>query len=342
MATNATPNPELPASAVIANMTTGSWVSQMIGVVAELGIADLLTDGPRDSDQLAKSVGANPDALYRLMRALASIGIFREVGQRCFQLTPLADCLRSGVPGSMRSWARAVIANHFWCMWQELLYSVKTGRPAYDHVHGMGLFDYFSRNPETGKVFDEAMTNFSATEIPAITAGYDFAGIRKLVDVAGGHASLLCAILRVNTTLEGVLFDMPTVSEGARKVIAAEGLADRCEVVGGDFFQSLPSGGDAYMMKHIIHDWDDERSIQILKNCRSAMIGDARVLIIETVIQPGNQPDFFKLLDVAMLTISGRERTEAEFRSLLERAGFRLQRVVPTQSAVSVIEGVAA
>lgn len=342
MATKTTPNPELPPSAVMATMTTGYFLSQMIGVVAELGIADLLKDGPRESDQLAKSVGASPDALYRVMRALASVGIFSEVSDRCFQLTPLADCLRTGVPGSMRSWARAVIADHFWRTWQDLLYSVRTGRPAYDHVHGMGLFDYFSRNPDTGQVFDEAMTNFSATEIPAIAAGYDFSAIRKLVDVAGGHASLLCAILRANPTIEGVLFDMPMVIEGARNAIVGEGLAGRCEVVGGDFFQSVPSGGDAYMMKHIIHDWDNGRSIQILKNCRSAMTRDGRVLIIETVIQPGNQPDFFKLLDVAMLTISGRERTEEEFRSLLEQAGFRLRRVVPTQSPVAVIEGVPA
>lgn len=340
MATKATP--ELPPSAVVATMTTGYWVSQMIGVVAELGIAELLKDGPREADQLAKSVGASADALYRVMRALASVGIFSEVRDRCFQLTPLADCLRTGVPGSMRSFARAVTADHFWRTWQDLLYSVRTGRPAYDHVHGMGVFDYFSRNPDTGQVFDEAMTNFSATEIPAITAGYDFSGLRKLVDVGGGHGSLLCAILKVNLTLKGVLVDMPTVIEGARNTIAAEALAGRCEVVGEDIFQSVPSGGDAYMMKHIIHDWDDERAIQILKNCRSAMTGEGRVLIIETVIQPGNQPDFFKLLDVAMLTISGRERSAEEFRSLLERAGFHLRRVVPTQSPVSVVEGVPA
>lgn len=327
----------------MANMTSGYIVSQMIGIAAELGIADLLKDGPLESDQLAKTVGASPDALYRVMRALASVGIFSEVGDRCFQLTPLADCLRTGVPGSMRSWARAVVADHFWRAWQEFLYSVRTGQPAYEHVHGIGAFDYFSRNPDTGRVFDEAMTNFSATEIPAIVAGYDFSGIRKLVDVAGGHGSLLCAILRASPTIEGVLFDMPTVIEGARNAIAAEGLAGRCEVVGGDMFQVLPSGGDGYMMKHIIHDWDDGRSIQILKNCRSSMTREGRVLIIETVIQPGNQPDFFKLMDLAMLTlVGGRERTEEEFRSLLEQAGFRLGRVVPTQSPLRVIEGVPA
>lgn len=334
---------ELPPSAVMANITFGAFVAHMVGIVAELGIADLLKDGPRDADQLAKSVGANPDALYRVLRALASVGIFSEVADRSFQLTPLAECLRTGVPGSMRSWARAVVADHFWRSLQNLPYSVRTGLPSYDHANGMGVFEYFSRNPEIGRVFDEAMTEFSAAEIPAVTAGYDFSGVRTLVDVAGGHGSLLCAILKANPRLTGVLVDMPAVVEGARQVIADEGLTGRCQVVAQDMFQSVPSGGDAYMMKHIIHDWDDDRSIQILKNCRSAMTnGDGRLLVIETVIQPGNEPNFFKLLDVAMLTISGRERTEKEFRSLYERAGFRLQRVVPTESPMSVIEGVPA
>jgi hypothetical protein len=333
---------ELPPQVQLVNLTTGGWVAQMIAVAARLRIADLLQDGPRQPDDLARAAEVDPDALYRLLRALASVGIFAEAADGRFQLTPLADCLRTGVPGSMRSWALAVMEDHFLRMWQELLYSVKTGRPAYDHVHGMGLFDYFSQHPDIGKTFDEAMTSLSSTEVPAVIRGYDFSGIRKLVDVAGGHGSLLCAALKANAAMRGALFDMPSVVPGSRSTIEAEGLAGRCEVVGGDMFQSLPAGGDAYMMKHIIHDWDDERSIQILKNCRSAMTPDGKILIVETVIKPGNDPDFFKLLDIAMLTISGRERTEEQFRALLGRAGLRLTRVVPTESALSVVEAVPA
>ena len=335
-------SPELPPQVQLVNLTTGGWVAQMIAVAARLGIADLLQDGPRQPDDLARAAGVNPDALYRLLRALASVGIFAEAADGRFQLTPMADCLRTGGPGSMRAWALAVMEDHFLRSFAELLYSVKTGRPAYDHVHGMGLFDYFSQNPDIGKTFDEAMTSFSSTEVPAVIQGYDFSGIRKLVDVAGGHGSLLCAALKANAAMSGVLFDMPSVVPGSRSTIEAEGLAGRCEVMGGDMFQSLPAGGDAYMMKHIIHDWDDERSIKILKNCRSAMTPDGKILIVETVIKPGNDPDFFKLLDIAMLTISGRERTEAQFDALLGRAGLRLTRVVPTESAVSVVEAIAA
>jgi hypothetical protein len=220
------------------------------------------------------------------------------------------------------------------------MYSIRTGQPAYDHKYGIGIFDYFSCHPEESRIFDEAMTGFSSMEIPAVVAGYDFSGIRKLVDVAGGHGTLLCAVLKANPEMTGVLFDMPTVIDGARKTIEGEGLAGRCKVSGGDFFQSLPAGADAYMMKHIIHDWDDDRCVRILQNVRSAMAPGGKVLILDTVIQPGNHPDFAKLLDLAMLAISGRERTEQQFSDLLSRAGFRLARVTPTASAISVVEGV--
>jgi hypothetical protein len=322
------------------NLTTGGWVAHMIAAAAKLNIADLLQEGPRSPHDLANAAGVNPDALYRLLRALASVGVFAEAADGRFQLTPLADCLRTGVPGSMRAWALAITEDHFARVWPELLYSVRTGRPAYDHVHGMGPFDYFTRNPEIGKTFDEAMTSFSSTEIPAVLRAYDFSGIRRLVDVAGGLGTLLCAALKANPAMTGVLFDMPAVVAGARRVMDAAGLDGRCKLVGGDFFQSVPAGADAYMMKHIIHDWDDERSIRILENCRSGITPDGKILLLETVLHPGNGSDFFKLLDIAMLMISGRERTEEQFRELLGRAGFRLTRVVPTESPLSIIEAV--
>jgi O-methyltransferase/methyltransferase family protein len=324
----------------MAQLTTGHWVSQMIGIAAQLNIADLLRDGPRPPAELARSTATNADALYRLMRALASLGIFFENTDGTFQHTPLSACLQTDVPGSMRSWARAVTQEHFWNTWPELMYSVQTGGPAYDHKHGEGVFDYFNRNPAAGKVFDEAMTGFSSMEIAPVVAAYDFSGIQKLVDVAGGHGSLLCTVLKANPHIRGVVCDMPHVVAGARKTIEAEGLADRCEATVADMFASLPAGGDAYMMKHIIHDWDDDRCVRILENCRSAMVPGGKVLILDAVIQPGNHADFSKLLDIAMLSISGKERTEQQFRDLLSRAGFRLARIVPTASPVSVIEGV--
>ena len=329
----------MPPQQVVVGLSTGFWVSQMLLVATRLGIADLLKDEPRSAADLAGSVDANPEALYRLLRALASVGVLREEDGK-FQCTPVGACLQSGVPGSMRAWVLAIADEHFWRIWPELMYSVKTGEPGYDHAQGMGVFEYFARNPEKGKVFDEAMTSFSSLEIPAVVSAYDFSGIGKLVDVAGGYGSLLCAVLKANPGPRGVLFDMPSVIEGSRKAIEAEGLSARCEVAGGDFFASVPAGADAYMMKHIIHDWDDARCIRILENCRKAMNAGGKVLIVDTVLKPGNDPDFFKILDLGMLMISGRERTEQQFRDLLARAGFRLTRVVPTESAVSVVEGV--
>ena len=323
------------------NLTTGHWILQALFVAAKLGIADLLGDGPKSSAALAQAAGADARTLYRLLRALASVGVFAEDSNGDFALTPMAECLRTDDPGSIRPWVMVMGEPHNFQPWGELLHSVKTGQTAFDHIHGMGVFEYYAQNPEHGRMFDAAMTSFSAPEVSAVVAEYDFSGIGTLVDVAGGHGSFLSKILKEYPAMKGVLADVPAVIEGARSHFHAVGVADRCEVVPIDFFESVPGGGDAYLMKHIIHDWDDERTGKILKNCHRAMAGNGKLLLVEMIIPPGNAPDFGKWLDVGMLVYTGgRERTASEYGDLLAGNGFRLTRIVPTQSSVSVIEAV--
>lgn len=334
---------EPPPQVALMNLTTGHWISQAIFVAAKLGIADLLRDGPRTSDDLARSVGANARALYRILRALASVGVFAEGNDGRFALTPMAECLQIDDPGSMRAWSLITGVEFGFRPWGELLHSVKTGETAFDHVHGMGIFDYYGQHPDDGRVFDAAMTNFSGPEIAGVMEAYDFSGIGTLVDIAGGHGSFLGTILKANPSMKGILADVPAVIEGAHSYFESAQLADRCKVVPINFFESVPAGGDVYMMKHIIHDWEDERSKTILKNCHRAMAGKGKLLLVEMVIPPGNDPEFGKWLDVAMMVYTGGcERTESEYRALLAAAGFRLTRIVPTSSPVSVVEAVPA
>lgn len=333
---------EMPPQAVLMQMLTGYWVSQLIYVAAKLGIADLLKDKPMTSEELAAATNTDARTLYRVLRALASVGIFAEVENKRFTMTPLAATLESG-PGSMRGMVIHLGEPASWRAWGELLYSVQTGQTAFPHAHGMDIFDYYAQHPESAEPFNEAMTNFSQIAIPAIIKAYNFSAIGKLVDVGAGHGSLLTAILQAHPQMKGVAFDMAKAIEGAKPRIEAEGLTERCEVVAGDFFESVPDGGDAYIMKHIIHDWDDERSIKILKNCHRAMKDDGRLLLVEFVIERGNAPSLGKLMDINMLALpGGQERTEDEYRALFAAAGFKLTRIIPTASPISVIEGVKA
>jgi hypothetical protein len=322
-------------------LTTGHWITQGIYVAAKLGIADLLQEGPLSSDALAQSTSANPRSLYRLLRALASVGVFVEGTDGRFALTPMAECLQSDTPGSMRAWVLFTGEPYAFQPWGELLHSVRTGQTAFDHVHGMPIFDYYAQHPEQWKLFDVAMTGSAGPEIAAVMADYDFSGIGTLIDLGGGHGSFLGTILTAYPAIRGVLAEMPAVIDGARRHFEAAHLADRCEVVPINFFESVPAGGDVYVMKRVIHDWDDERSITILKNCQRAMAGKGKLLLIEMVIPPGNGPEFGKWLDIAMLVFAGGcERTEREYRDLLTTSGFRVIRIVPTRSSASVIEAV--
>ena len=335
-----------PPQAIMLNFIVGHWLSRLIYVAAELKLADLLKRGPRTVDALAKEAGVQAPGLYRILRALASIGVFSETAGQRFKLTPLAATLQTGVPGSLRASALAENKNFMWEAWLELIDEVKTGESAFLKANGVPLFEYLERHPENLQVFGEYMTSVSSAESPAVAAAYKFSRFRTLVDVGGGHGSMLATILKGNPKLKGVLFDQPSVIARAGKDqhVTAKGIAERCTLEGGDAFESVPKGGDAYIMKHIIHDWDDEHSVKILANCRVAMNENGKVLVVDNVIAPGNDPAWGKLLDVAMLTYTGggRERTKAEFAGLFKQAGLKLTKVVPTKCPLSIVEGVRA
>lgn len=335
-----TPPPPPPEQTLL-NHALGKWTSRAAYVAAKLGIADLLARGPKPVDELARATATHAPSLYRVLRALASLGIFEETADRTFRLTPAAEPLRSDVPGSLRAFT--IMMGEPWSMraWESILDSVRTGEPAFDAVHGKKIWEYFAERPQEGEIFNAAMVSFSEIETPAVLEAYDFSGIRCLADVGGGLGHLLAAVLRQHPAMHGILFDAEAVAPAARANLAKEGLADRARVVAGSFFETVPSGADACILKHILHDWDDERSSSILRSCRRALPAGGRVLVVDAVIGPGNAPELGKLIDLEMLVMTGkgRERTEAEFRSLLEASGFRLERIVPTASPVSVVEG---
>ena len=341
---------EAPAHVVLLQMITARWVSQAIAAAAKLNIADQLAQGPRTIAEIAAATSTHAPSLYRLLRALASVGIFAEVesaphteaAPRQFSLTPLAEPLRSGVPNSMHG--AAMMFGEDWSIraWADLYRSVQTGETAFKRVFGETVFEYLSNHPEALEVFFHSMKSFTAISQGAIVEAYDFSGIKTLVDVGGGNGGLLSAILKANPTLGGILYDSEKVVATARPILDAAGVTARCTVLSGDFFLRVPSGGDACIMKHIIHDWSDERSVAILTNCRRALPPQGKLLVVDAVIVPGNEPGLGKLLDLEMLVMApgGRERTEAEFRELFTAAGFRLTRVVQTASPFAILEGV--
>jgi ubiquinone/menaquinone biosynthesis C-methylase UbiE len=329
---------ELSPHTQLDRMITGYWLSQSIYAAAKFGIADLLKNGPLPIDELAQKTSTNPDALYRLLRALASVGIFAEGPPRQFSLTPLAAPLQAGVPDSKRALALMSGDEQFQA-WTEILYSIQTGKKAFDKVFGKPIFDYLGEHLDKAQVFDAAMVGIHGRESAAVHSAYDFSGINTIVDIGGGNGSQLIALLQANPKMRGILFDLPHVVERAKEPVAAAGLAGRCELVAGSFFESVPAGADAYFMRHIIHDWEDEKSLTILRNCHRAMPENGRLLIVESVIPPGNEPFAGKFLDLVMLLIpGGKERTEVEYRSLFQQANFELSKIVPTGSEVSVIE----
>lgn len=332
-------NTELPSSAVLLQMLSGRWISQIISVAAKLGIADLLKDGAKSSHELAQTTNSNPYALYRVLRALASLGIFTEPDPGFFALTQLAECLQTDVKGSVR--AIAVMFGEPWHYrpWGDLFYSVKTGETAFSYQFGQEAFPYLAQNDEAANIFNEAMTSVSARDNAALMAAYDFSEADCVVDVGGGYGTLLMEVLKNHPDMKGVLFDQPAVIEGAKKQIEAAGVTGACQVIGGDFFEEIPGGGDLYLLKSVIHDWDDERAIKILRNCNQAMKGKSKLLLIEHVINPSPESSFGKLIDIEMLVMSGgRERTEQEYRALLRAAGFELTNLITTQTTLSLIE----
>ena len=337
---------ELPPPFALFRMISGFYLSRAIHVAARLGIADRLAEGPCGHEDLAAATRTHAPSLRRVMRLLASAGVLAEEADGRFALTPVGACLRSDVPGSMRA-AALLFGGITQQAWGDLLHSVESGEPAFRHVFGLEPFDYMAQHPDEAANFDAAMANFTKHIAAAVVAAYDFSPFRRIVDIGGGNGTLLAEILKANPKLAGVLFDLPSAAERAAARMRDLGLADRCETVGGDFFKAVPAGADAYLLKHVIHDWNDERATEILKTCRRAMHGDARLLIVEGIYPPrideSDESRSAASNDVNMLVCTGgRQRSEAEFRVLYEAAGFRLSRIVPTAMGVKVIEGACA
>lgn len=320
-------------------MITAYWTSQAIYAAAKFGIADHLKDGPRTVAELAKATATNPDALYRLLRALASLGIFAEGESRQFSLTPLAEQLRGDVPGSKRALA-LMSGDEQFRAWAEIDYSIRTGKVAFDKVFGKPIFDYLGDHPDKAAIFDAAMVGIHGRESSAVLDAYDFSGFGVVADIGGGNGSQIAAILQRHTQVQGILFDLPHVIERARDRLQSSGLLNRCRLVSGSFFEAVPEGADAYILRHIIHDWDEDKALTILRNCHRAMKPTSKLLVIESVIPPGNEPFGGKFLDLVMLLIpGGKERTEQEYRTLFRQAGFELTQIVSSGTEVSVIEG---
>lgn len=330
-------------SAQINQIATGYMPAACLYAAAKLKIADLVSTGPKPVAELAQASGMNEDGLYRVLRALASIGVFQETTARTFANSAVSERLRSDSGVSDRDTVLFVANPLHLEIFGELLHSVETGGTAFKKVTGLEAFEFFRENPEEGQIFNAAMTSMSAGLMRAVIQAYDFGESGTLADIGGGHGILLGAILQKHPGLRGIVFDLPHVVEGAKPRIASLGLDSRCEIATGDFFQAVPQA-ESYVMKSIIHDWDDARAITILKNCAKAMRGrGGKVLLLEFVIAPGNQPDLGKWIDMEMLALAGgRERTEAEFADLFARAGLRLARVVRTASPHCVIEAVKA
>jgi hypothetical protein len=332
---------EIPPPMAMLQLISGFWISRCIYVTAKLGIPDVLKNGPLAAADLAAATQTHEPSLFRLLRALAAVDILTHSEDGRFGNTPVSETLRSDVPGSLRSFAMTELGEEHYPAWGELLHSVRTGEIAFDRAFKMPVWEFFAQNPDNAEIFNDAMSGVTDQATEALHAAYSFAGIKKLVDVGGGHGALLSSILTRNPDMRGILFDSPQVIEGAQASLQDSDVADRCQLVGGDFFQSVPEGADAMVMKWIIHDWNDEKSIAIMKNCRRALPEGGKLILIEAVVPAGTEPHFSKFIDLNMLVMTGgRERTEEEFRGLYEAAGFRLTRIVPTESPFSVIEGV--
>ena len=324
-----------PPEAVMQQMILGFWQSRAIRAAAQFRIPDLLKDGPRSSDELAAASGTHPRSLYRLLRALASVGVLQQLGESRFASTPLAATLESDRPGTMRYFAMAELGQEHYSAWEDFPRSVETGEIAFDAKFKQSAWEYYAGHAEHAEVFNRAMTGLTQFATAAVLAAYDFTPYRKIADIGGGHGTLLSAVLGASPEARGVLFDAPPVIAGAPA-------NSRIEAIGGNFFESVPAGCDLYMMKWILHDWNDEQCVQILSNCRKAMPPGAKVLAVDAVLEPPPGDPFKNFMDLNMLVMTGGcERTEAEFRALFDRSGLAVTRVLPTHSPFGLVEATA-
>jgi hypothetical protein len=332
-----TPGPE--EGEALERLIWGFTASQAVSVAARLGIADVLRDQPKTPGEIASALGADESAVRRLLRALTTVDLFVEDERGRFAATSIGQLLESDHPRSLRAFATCFGSPLFWRSWENLHQSILTGKPAFDQVYGQPFFEYLAHTPDAGAAFNAAITSRNRGDLPAILAAYDFSGCSKIVDVGGGQGTFLRGILERYPDATGVLFDLPSVVAEARDLKESP-VAARYAIVGGDMFEAIPPGGDAYILKGILHDWADAEALGILRNCRRAIVDEGRILAADLIIAPANQPDFAKWLDLNMLvTLTGRERTETEFRDLYAAAGFRLTRIIPT-AGPALIEGV--
>lgn len=330
-----------PLHSQLLTMASGYWLSQCIYVAAKLGIADYLKEKPLSCADLAEATQSDSSCLYRLLRALASAGIFMETEPQHFALTPLAEYLRSDVNRSMRATVIMLGEKEHYQAWGDLLHSIQTGEPAFEHCFGMGVFEYFQHHPAAAEIFAQSMNSFSSFDVAAVSAVYDFSEFQTLVDVGGGYGEMLATLLQQYPHSQGILFDEKYVIDHCQPTLKRHNIAHRCQAVSGNFFDEVPSGGDAYLLKHIIHDWDDQRAITILRNCCRAMPNHSKILVMEMVVPSGNTPSLSKMMDLNMLVMTpgGKERTEAEFYSIFEQAGLQLTRIIETAEQIKIIEG---
>jgi hypothetical protein len=322
-------------------MATAGWVSRVTYAAAKLGLADHLAERPKTAEELAGPLSLHAPSLHRLMRTLASLGILNERGDRGFALTRLGEALKTGAPGSARASLLTIASPWLNASFDQIIHSLQTGETGFEKANGMPLFDYLAQHPDEASLFSETMIGIHGEEPPAVADAYDFSVFGTVVDVGGATGNLLSAILSRHPGPRGILFDRPHVVTDAPALLAARGVEDRVTIEAGTFFERVPAGGDAYILSHIIHDWSEEQCLTILGHVRRAMRPAGRLLLVEMVLPAGDTPHFGKLLDMVMLVLpGGQERTEGEYRTLFGKAGFRLTRVMPTDSAVSVIEGV--
>lgn len=341
--TSPTTQPQKPPAHVgVMQLLTGPYIAGAVSCLAQMGIPDLVEAGPKSAKELASQIGADPEALHRLMRATASVGVLSEGPDGKFSETPMSAVLRSNGKPSLR--ALAMMGGREWHGrgWSRLEYCVRTGKQALEQIYGAPIFEYFKQHPDEAQIFNDAMTSISTGDSPAVVGAYSFEGIHSIVDVGGGHGLLLATILERNPQMKGTLYDAPHVIEGAKNGPLKQ-VMERCTLTSGDMFSSVPAGADAYIMKHIIHDWPDELCIKILKGCRKGVNPGGKLLVVDDVIQPGN--DFYagKFLDLQMLIFpGGKERTEKQFRDLFAAGGWKLIRVVPTVTPICIVEGIPA
>jgi hypothetical protein len=324
----------------LAQLLSGKWVTQAIAVAAELSVADALEAGPRSAQELAETRRVSPNALHRLLRALAALGIFCEVAPQRYENTELSNLLRANVPGSARAMALWAGESSRWQAWGHLSHSISTEQPAFRQLFGQDFFEYCRQHRDTAQKFNAVMTELSELAAQAVVGAYDFSPCRHIVDVGGGHGALLASLLAAAPNARGTLFDLPGVVAEAPAVLHKHGVAERVTPVGGSFLDAVPAGGDTYVLKWVLHDWHDQGSLTILKNCRRAMPEGGKLLVIEQVLGDGPGSAFAKLLDLEMLIVTegGRERSAQQFAELFTEAGFRLTRIVPTRSPFCIVE----